>query len=65
VFDVSPETGHGDDLRTANILAAIREDAPLICDLEDGIRTSEFLHAIRDSYTLGIRVPIHQANKTG
>jgi predicted dehydrogenase len=65
VIDASPEAGHGDATRTENILAAIREDAPLICDLEDGIRSSEFLHALWDSYTLGIRVPIHQANKTG
>jgi predicted dehydrogenase len=64
-IEASPEAGHGDTIRTANIIAAIERDEPLICDLEDGIRTSEMLHALWDSYTLGIRVPVHAAGKTG
>jgi len=64
-IEASPEAGHGDNTRTENVLAAIRDDAPQICDLEDAIRSSEMLHALWDSYTLGIRVPVHQANKTG
>ena len=47
------------------MLGAILRDEPLICPLEDGIRSSEFLHAIWNSYNLGIRVPMHRANKTG
>ncbi|HUS79622.1 MAG TPA: Gfo/Idh/MocA family oxidoreductase, partial [Armatimonadota bacterium] len=64
-IDASPEAGHGDTTRTENIIAAITEDAPLICDLEDAIGTSEMLHALWDSYNLGIRVPVHQVGKTG
>lgn len=64
-LSASPEAGHGDTTRTANIIAAIGHDEPLICDLEDGIRTSEMLHALWDSHTLGIRVPVHSVNKTG
>jgi len=59
------ETGHGDKVRTQNIINAIQKDEPLIAPLEDGIKTSEFLHAIWDSYTLGIRVPTHTSETTG
>ena len=59
------ETGHGDRMRTQNIINAIQKDEPLIAPLEDGIKTSEFLHAIWDSYTLGIRVPVHISETTG
>ena len=61
----SKETGHGDRVRTQNIINAILKDEPLIAPLEDGIKTSEFLHAIWDSYTLGIRVPMHVSEPTG
>jgi len=61
----SKETGHGDRVRTENIINAIQKNAPLIAPLEDGIRTSEFLHAIWDSYTLGIRIPMHVSEPTG
>jgi len=64
-IDASKEAGHGDRTRTENIINAIKKDEPLICSLEDGIRTSEFLHALWDSYNLGIRVPVHRAGKTG
>ena len=64
-IEAGSDTGHGDRTRTENILAAIREDAPLIATLEDSITTSEFLHAIRDSYEHGIRIPVHVAMKTG
>jgi len=65
VIEADKDTGHGDRTRTRNIINAIQEDEPLICPLEDSIRTSEFLHAIGDSYTLGIRVPVHMSGKTG
>ncbi len=64
-IEAGSDTGHGDHTRTANILGAILRDEPLICPLEDSISTSEFLHAIWDSYTLGIRVPVHRGGKTG
>jgi len=64
-IDASKEAGHGDGTRTENMINAIREDEPLICSLEDGIRTSEFLDALWDSYNLGIRVPVHRSGKTG
>ncbi|NLO04427.1 MAG: Gfo/Idh/MocA family oxidoreductase [candidate division WS1 bacterium] len=64
-IDASPEAGHGDTKRTENILNAIRHDEPLIASLEDSITTSEFLHAIWDSYEHGIRIPVHTAHKTG
>ncbi len=64
-IEAGSDTGHGDITRTDNILAAIREDEPLIASLEDSITTSEFLHAIWDSYEHGIRIPIHTAHKTG
>ena len=59
------DTSHGDATRTRNFLDAILRDEPLICDLEDGIRTSELLHAIWDSHNLEIRVPVHRAGKSG
>jgi len=59
------DTSHGDAARTRNFLNAIRDDEPLICSLEDGIRSSELLHAIWDSHNLEIRVPVHQAGKSG
>ncbi|MFO8080224.1 MAG: hypothetical protein R6V07_07970 [Armatimonadota bacterium] len=64
-IEAGSDTGHGDITRTENILAAIRDDAPLIASLEDSITTSEFLHAIWDSYEHGIRIPVHSAHKTG
>lgn len=64
-IEAGSDTGHGDITRTENILAAIRDDAPLIASLEDSITTSEFLHAIWDSYEHGIRIPVHTAHKTG
>lgn len=64
-IEAGSDTGHGDYTRTDNIVGAILRDEPLICPLEDSISTSEFLHAIWDSYTLGIRVPVHRAGKTG
>ena len=64
-IDASKEAGHGDRTRTENIISAIEKDEPLICSLEDGIRTSELLHALWDSYSLGIRVPVHRSGKTG
>lgn len=64
-IEADSDTGHGDITRTENILAAIREDKPLIASLEDSITTSEFLHAIWDSYEHGIRIPVHTAHKTG
>lgn len=64
-IEAGSDTGHGDRTRTENIVGAILRDEPLICPLEEGIATSEFLHALWDSYTLGIRVPVHRAGKTG
>jgi predicted dehydrogenase len=64
-IDASKEAGHGDRTRTEDIIGAIERDEPLICSLEDGIRTSELLHALWDSYNLGIRVPVHRSGKTG
>jgi len=37
----------------------------MICDLEDGIRTSELLHALWDSQSHEVRVPIHRRTQTG
>ena len=59
------DTSHGDATRTRNLLNAIRDDEPLICSLEDSIRTSELLHALWDSHNLEIRVPVHRAAKSG
>jgi predicted dehydrogenase len=59
------DTGHGDRNRTRNFLDAVFDDAPLIAPLEDSVRTSELLHAIWQSHTLEIRVPVHRAHKTG
>jgi len=56
---------HGDYTRCKNFLDAVFEDAPLIAPLEDAIRTSELLHAIRDSHDHEIRVPVHWRSKTG
>ena len=64
-IEARTDTGHGDRTRTENIMDAILRDEPLICSLQDGITTSEFLHAIWDSHNLGIRVPVHRASKTG
>ena len=64
-IDVSKETGHGDRIRTQNIISAIQNDEPLIAPLEDSLKTTEFLHAIWDSYNLGIRVPVHISCPTG
>jgi predicted dehydrogenase len=59
------DTGHGDYTRARTFIEALRHGAPLICDLEDGVRTSEMLHAIWNSFSLGIRVPIQRCNRTG
>jgi predicted dehydrogenase len=59
------DTGHGDSNRTRNFLDAVFHDAPLISSLEDSVATSELLHAIWLSHNLEIRVPVHQAHKTG
>ena len=59
------DTGHGDATRTLNFLDGVQKGTPMIAPLEDAVRTSELLHAIWDSYTLEIRVPVHQAGKTG
>jgi len=59
------DTSHGDATRTRNFLNAIERGEPLICSLEDGIRTSELLHAIWDSHSLEIRVPVHRVGKSG
>jgi predicted dehydrogenase len=59
------DTYHGDVGRCRNFYDAVRKGTPLICDLVDGIRTSELLHAIADSHDHEIRVPVHQAHKTG
>ena len=59
------DTSHGDATRTRNILDAVDHDAPLVCSLEDSIRTSELLHALWDSHNLEIRVPVHRVGKSG
>ena len=59
------DTSHGDATRTRNFLDAVFEDEPLICSLEDSIRSSELLHAIWDSHNLEIRVPVHRVGKSG
>lgn len=59
------DTGHGDATRTLNFLDAVQKGAPLIAPLEDAVGTSELLHAIWDSHSLEIRVPVHRAGKTG
>lgn len=64
-IEAGSDTGHGDRTRTENIVGAILRDEPLIAPLEDSIGTSEMLHALQDSLTLGIRVPVHRAGKTG
>ncbi|MFC1713395.1 Gfo/Idh/MocA family protein [Candidatus Poribacteria bacterium] len=59
------DTGHGDSTRTQNFLDAVQKGTPLIAPLEDAVGTSELLHAIWDSHSLEIRVPVHQLGKTG
>ena len=59
------DTSHGDATRTRNFLDAVERGEPLICSLEDSIRTSELLHAIWDSHDLEIRVPVHRVGKSG
>ncbi len=59
------DTGHGDYTRCENFLDAVLDGAPLIAPLEDAIRTSELLHAIKDSHDHEIRVPVHWRGKTG
>ena len=59
------DNSHGDLTRCQNFLDAVFDDAPLIAPLEDAIRTSELLHAIRDSHDHEIRVPVHWRTKTG
>jgi len=57
--------GHGDEARCTNFLDAVFHDAELISPLDDAIKTTELLHAIRDSHDHEIRVPIHYQEKTG
>ena len=59
------DTGHGDSTRTLNFLDAVQKGVTLIAPLEDAVGTSELLHAIWDSHSLEIRVPVHQLGKTG
>ena len=59
------DTHHGDYTRCENFLDAVLRDAPLIAPLEDAIRTSELLHAIKDSHDHEVRVPVHWRTKTG
>jgi len=59
------DTIHGDAVRTLNFLDAVQHETTLIAPLEDAVQTSELLHAIWDSHNLEIRVPVHQAGKTG
>ena len=59
------DSGHGDRTRVRNFIDALTKNAPLICDLEDGIRTSELLHALWDSQSHEIRVPMHRRTQTG
>ena len=59
------DSAHGDLTRCRNFLDAVFDGAPLIAPLEDAIRTSELLHAIRDSHDHEIRVPVHWQTKTG
>jgi len=59
------DNAHGDWTRCENFLDAVLDGAPLIAPLEDAIRTSELLHAIRDSHDHEIRVPVHWRVKTG
>lgn len=59
------DTGHGDVNRTRNFLDAVFDGTPLIAPLEDSVGTSELLHAIWLSHNMEIRVPVHQAHKTG
>jgi len=57
--------GHADEVRCGNFLDAMLDGVELISPLEDAIRTSELLHAIRDSHDHEIRVPIHWQEKSG
>jgi myo-inositol 2-dehydrogenase/D-chiro-inositol 1-dehydrogenase len=65
VIRAPQDTGHGDRVRVRNFIDALKKNAPLICDIEDGIRTSELLHALWDSQSHEIRVPIHRRTQTG
>jgi len=59
------DNGHGDFTRCQNFLDAVQNGAPLIAPMSDAIRTSELLHAIWDSESHGICVPVHVSGKTG
>lgn len=66
--DITPaetDTGHGDLNRCRNFYNAVKAGGPLVCDMLDAIRTTELLHAIRDSHDHEIRVPVHQTSQTG
>lgn len=66
--DITPDqsdTGHGDLGRCRNFYNAVMHDEQPVCDMLDAIRTTELLHAIRDSHDHEIRVPIHQTDQTG
>jgi hypothetical protein len=58
-------SSHADDVRAGNFLDALTKGTDLICGLEDSVRTSELLHALWNSISLGIRVPIQRAERTG
>ncbi len=66
--DITPDfvdTGHADVSRCRNFCEAVTNGGLLICDMLDGIRTTELLHAVRDSYDHEIRVPVHRTDQTG
>ena len=65
VIAAEKDTSHADLSRVRNFINALRRDEPLICDLADGLRTSELLHALWDSQSHEIRVPIHRRTQTG
>ena len=60
-----PESSHGATIRTGNLLDAIEGKAELICSLEDGIKTTELLHALWLSQRMQVKVPVLSANVTG
>jgi predicted dehydrogenase len=65
VITAEKDTSHADLTRVRNFIDALRRDEPLICDLADGLRTSELLHALWDSQSHEIRVPMHRRTQTG
>jgi len=65
VITARGHTSHGDLMRSRNFIDALRKDTPLICDMTDAVATSELLHAVWESASLEIRVPIHRRTQTG